>query len=123
MATVNGMLSAGIPAAQGDAINGNTALVSAAGTVLADATGISGDAICTVGATSAGIRLPASAKIGDKLYFANVCGNTLKIWPSAAADTINALSAGGEISIATQKSCIFWRQSATQWRTIPLVPS
>jgi len=116
-------MSGGFSAGQADALNGNCALVSGAGTVLGDATGISGDAIATGGAGSSGIRLPVNAKIGDKIYFANVSGQTLKIYPSSASDAINAISAGTEISIATQKSCIFWRQSSTQWRTIPLVPS
>lgn len=123
MATANVLMSGGFSAGQADALNGACAVVSATGTTIADALGISGDVIVTGGAGGAGIRLPASAKIGDKIHAVNVSGQTLKFYPSSTSDSINELSAGAEISLATQKSCIFLRQSATKWRTIPLVPS
>lgn len=69
-----------------------------------------------------GVVLP-TARAGMIVYLKGVTAGVLKVYP-ATGGTINALSANAAISLASGATpAIFIASSATQWYTIPLLPS
>ena len=97
--------------------------VAAAGSAQGDGGGL-GQGLNVVSAADGtkGVVLP-TAVAGMVVYVKNTAAAVLKIYP-ASGGTINALSANGAISLATGATpAIFVASSATQWYTIPLLPS
>lgn len=105
----------------------NVEAVAAAGSAQGDAgavTAASGAIIHATGADATkGIVLPTAA--AGKFYFvknADAANAVLKVYP-ASADDINALGANTAISMAANTSATFVAIDATNWVTIPLLPS
>jgi hypothetical protein len=98
--------------------------VAAAGTVLADAAQLSAGFTVVTGANgTVGVKLPATPTPGTIVIIKGTTAGVLKIWPDAAA-TINAVGSNGAISLTSGAvPAIFIAKSATQWYTIPLLPS
>jgi hypothetical protein len=98
--------------------------VAAAGTVLADAAQLSAGFTVVTGANgTVGVKLPATPAPGTIVIIKGTTAGVLKIWPDAAA-TINAVGSNGAISLTSGAvPAIFIAKSATQWYTIPLLPS
>lgn len=69
-----------------------------------------------------GVKLPATPATGTWAVIKNNAGSALKVYPDAAA-TINAIGSNGAISMAANTSAMFFADSATQWWTVPLLPS
>ena len=97
--------------------------VAAAGSAQGDA-GALGQGLSVVSAADGtkGVVLP-TAVAGMTVYVKNTAAAVLKVYP-ASGGTINALSANAAISLASGATpAIFVASSATQWYTIPLLPS
>lgn len=94
------------------------AAATAAGTVLADATLLTGQVnnVTTVAASS-GVRLNSNTPIGITVVVRNGGANDLKLYPTSASDAINGGTAGASITLTTLNkqvaSCS--RVSSTLW--------
>lgn len=104
----------------------NCIALTAAGSTLADATQIPVNAspalITATGNGTVGIKLPAS--VAGKVYtIKNLGGSALLVYPYAAGDQINAITAGTEISMAALTCATFSCMNSTTWYTTPLLPS
>lgn len=101
----------------------NTA-VAAAGSVLADAAQLyPGITVVTGADGTKGVKLPATPTPGTIVLIKGTTSAVLKVWPDAAA-TINAVGSNGAISLASGViPALFFATSATQWYTLPLLPS
>lgn len=111
--TVGG--SAGLP--------GTVNAVAATGSTIADAAALkTGLNVVTAGDGTKGVILPAG-RVGLTVEVKNNAGAGLKVYPSNAAGAVNAIAAGGAITMALNTSAIFKCTDGIQWFTIPLVPS
>lgn len=101
----------------------NTA-VAAAGTNLATAAQLyPGITVVTGADGTVGVKLPATPVAGTVIIIKGTTSAVLKVYPDAAA-TINAIGSNGAISLASGViPAIFIATSATQWYTLPLLPS
>ena len=97
--------------------------VTAAGSTISDAAALANGLNIVTGADGTkGVILPV-AVAGMQVYVKGVTAGVLKVWPQSGG-TINALSASAAISLASGATpAIFVASSATQWYTIPLLPS
>ena len=97
--------------------------VTAAGSVIGDAAVLGlGLNVVTGADGTKGVILPV-AKPGMTVIVKGVTAGVLKVWPQTGG-TINALSASAAISLASGATpAIFIASTATQWYTIPLLPS
>ena len=98
--------------------------VAAAGSTVTDAAQLSSGFTVVTGADGTkGVKLPATPAAGTMVIIKGTAAAVLKVWPDAAA-TINAIGSNGAISLASGAiPAIFIAKSATQWYTLPLVPS
>lgn len=98
--------------------------VAATGTNLATAAQLSqGFTVVTSADGTVGVKLPATPVAGTVVIVKGTTAGVLKVYPDAAA-TINAIGSNGAISLASGAiPAIFIAKSATQWYTLPLVPS
>lgn len=98
--------------------------VAAAGSTVTDAAQLSAGFTVVTGADGTkGVKLPATPTAGTLVIIKGTAAAVLKVWPDAAA-TINAIGSNGAISLASGAiPAIFIAKSATQWYTLPLVPS
>jgi hypothetical protein len=98
--------------------------VAAAGSVIGDATQLStGFTIVTGANGTVGVKLPLTTG-GDVVIIKGTTAGVLKVWPGVAGVTINALTVSTAMSLASGAiPAIFISTSATQWYTIPLLPS
>ncbi len=103
--------------------NVKSATIAAAGTNLGTATPITTDAVAVTGSNGTkGVALPVGTP-GKLIIVVNtVAGQTLPVYPQTGA-AINAVGASSPITMSAVTSCIFYCQTATQWWTIPTVPS
>lgn len=94
------------------------ATVSAAGTVLADSTLLSGmvNNVTTVGAGS-GVRLNSNTPLGITVVVRNAGASDLKLYPTSATDQINGTTVGAAITLTTLNKQIATcsRVSSTLW--------
>lgn len=99
------------------------AAVTAAGSAIGDAAALSNGLNVVTGADGTkGVILPVAVP-GMQVYVKGVTAGVLKVYPQSGS-TINALSASAAISLATGATpAIFVASTATQWYTIPLLPS
>lgn len=97
--------------------------VTAAGSAIGDAAQLSQGLNVVTGADGTkGVILPTAVP-GMMVYVKGVTAGVLKIYPKTSS-VINALSASAAISLTTGATpAIFVASSATQWYTIPLLPS
>ena len=100
------------------------AAVTAAGNSLATAKALTAESNVVAGAdNTTGVSLPA-AEIGMVIFIKNtVADKVLKVYGAASGVGINAITAGSAISMAASTGCWFFAVSATQWYTLPLLPS
>lgn len=98
--------------------------VAAFGTVLSDAAQLyPGITIVTGANGTVGVKLPPTPRAGTVVIIKGTTSGVLKVWPDAAA-TINAVGSNGAMSLASGVvPAIFIATSATQWYTLPLLPS
>lgn len=97
--------------------------VTAAGSAIGDAAQLSQGLNIVTGADGTkGVILPVAVP-GMQVIVKGVTAGVLKVYPKTGA-TINALSASAAISLASGAiPATFVASSATQWYTLPLVPS
>ena len=100
------------------------ATVAAAGTTYATGGAlVAGLTVVTAADGTKGVALPATPAPGTMVIVKNTVANqVLPIYPDGAAG-INAIAAHAAISIAASTVAILVATSATQWYTIPLLPS
>jgi hypothetical protein len=93
--------------------------VTAAGTVIGDATQLTAisNRLGTV-ASSTGVRLPRNVEIGGFCEIRNDGANTVNVWPAETTDQINNVTAGSAFTIATNVSGTFRRVAAARWITV-----
>ncbi len=101
----------------------STATPAAAGTTVTDATQLTAmfNAV-TAADGNKGVKLPPTPAAGTVVVIKNNAGSTLKVWPDAAA-TINAIGSNADLPMLTNTACLLFAVSATQWWSVPLVPS
>lgn len=86
---------------------------------------LGGITVVTAADGTVGVILPTPVTpFGEVLLVKNidVANAILKVYP-AGSGIINALSASAALSMAAKTSALFFATSATQWYTIPLLPS
>lgn len=107
MALAKNILQGGFSAGQSKAINGAIqATVTAAGTVITDATDLTADInYISTAAASTGVQM-AYGEIGDTQMIYNGGANAVKVYPPSSSHTINQLSAGSAFSLAPSTACI-----------------
>ncbi len=104
----------------------NVESVTAAGTTQATAADIkagwSPALILATGNGTVGVKLPPASK-GRLFYVKNLAAaSTLNIYPNTS-DAINALGSDTVLTIAAATTVILVASSASQWYTVPLLPS
>lgn len=101
----------------------NTA-VAAAGTNLATAGQLyPGITVVTGADGTVGVALPATPVAGTIVIIKGTTSAILKVYPDAAA-TINAIGGNAAMSLASGViPAFFFATSATQWYSLPLLPS
>lgn len=99
----------------GDLSVSASATVSAAGTIITDATDLTAlvNNVTTV-AASTGVQLPAVA-IGTQVLVRNSGANALNVFPDSATIKINGGTDGAAVSLAATEVGIFAKVSATNW--------
>ena len=98
------------------------AALSAAGTDAATAGVIATEFVLVSGANgTVGVILPVPVA-GQSVIIKNNAAGALKVWPNAGA-AINAVTGDAYFSMGNLTSAMFIASSATQWFTVPLVPS
>jgi hypothetical protein len=98
------------------------AVVEAAGANQGNAAALSeGLNVVSAADGTKGVRLP-TAVAGAVVIVKNTVAQILKIYP-ATGGAINAVSANGSLNIAASTSVILVASSATQWYSVPLLPS
>jgi hypothetical protein len=98
--------------------------VAAAGSEQADAAAIAtGITWVTAANATKGVKLPAAAA-GLVCIVKNddTANAVLKVYPNTG-DTINALEANADLSMAAKTACMFVCYDGTAWFTVPLLPS
>jgi hypothetical protein len=116
MALAKNIMSGGFSAGQAKSINGAIATgISAAGTVITDATDLVADvnAIGTC-ASGAGVQL-ANCEVGDSQIVYNGGANACKVYPDTSSSQINQITAGSAHSLATSTACTYYKISTTRW--------
>jgi hypothetical protein len=98
--------------------------VAAAGSTVTDAAQLyPGFTVVTGANGTLGVKLPPTPTPGTVCIIKGTTSGVLKVWPDAAA-TINAVGSNGAMSLASGViPAIFIAKSATQWYTLPLLPS
>lgn len=96
--------------------------VAAAGSTQANAAAMVADFVLVSAADGTkGVLLPAGVA-GKQMIIKNNANAVLKIWPPTGGQ-INAVGADTAMSIAALTGAVLAASSATQWFTIPLLPS
>ncbi len=116
MALARNIMKGGWSAGNAKAVNGAVATaLTAAGTTISDALDLNADTnVIGTAASGTGVQLP-SAEIGDSCEVYNGGANTVVVYPDAAANQINAITAGSGFSLATNTACFCRKISATRW--------
>lgn len=101
----------------------NADLPAAGSTVTDAAQLLEGFQVVTGADGTKGVKLPVTPAAGAVVILKGTTSAVLKVWPDAAA-TINAIGSNGAMSLTSGViPAIFIAKSATQWYSIPLVPS
>ncbi|MES1986354.1 MAG: hypothetical protein V4461_15540, partial [Pseudomonadota bacterium] len=98
--------------------------VAATGSALASAAQVNnGFTVVTASDGTKCVKLPATPTPGMLVtLFNSVAGQPLIIFPDAAA-TINAIGSHGALTCANTVPVMLYATSATQWYSLPLLPS
>lgn len=108
---VSGAFSAGQAAALGGSI---AATVTAAGTVITDATDITASKnIVTTASADQGVQLYYMAAGESQIVFNNTTVN-IKVYPGSSSMRINLAAAGAGVNLAPQTFCEFHQVSTTK---------
>ncbi len=116
MATASDIMKGGLSSGMAKAINGQIqSAITAAGTTLATATRLTASInVITTAAASSGVQLQQT-EIGDMVEILNLGANAVTVYPDAAANRINALSAGTGFALGMNTSCIVRKFTSTRW--------
>lgn len=100
--------------------------VAGTGTTIADAAAINAASSCvlaTGGNNAVGVKLPVAAA-GKLIFLKNRDSDNgiMLVYPQVNS-SINAIAANGSLSVAAKAAAVFMGTSATNWVTIPLLPS
>jgi hypothetical protein len=122
-ATAATLTAATLTAATINALKLSVGTVAAAGANQGNAAALPSAAIITVTAADAakGVRLP-TAEAGQVVLLKNVDNAVLKVYP-ATGGKINVLADNASLDMAARTATLLFATSATQWFTLPLLPS
>lgn len=115
MALASDIMLGGFSAMSARAIGGQVkTAISAAGTVITDATDLS-QSINVIGtaAANSGVQLPAM-NAGESMIVYNGGANPVKVYPGSSSITINQLSAGAAHTLGTNTAAQYHQISSTQ---------
>jgi hypothetical protein len=110
-------------AASMDSLRLSVDTVAAAGANQGNAAALPAASIITVTAADAakGVRLP-EAEAGKIILLKNVDNAILKVYPATGAK-INVLADNASLDMAARTATMLFATSATQWFSLPLLPS
>lgn len=116
MAIALDIMRGGFSSGQARAVGGQVqSAVSAAGTVIGDATDLTASInVVTTAAASSGVQLP-NVQIGDSVEILNLGANAVTVYPDTTSGQINALSAGSGFSLATNTAVMLRKFTSTRW--------
>lgn len=106
----------------------NSQAVTAAGSVIGDATQITQASPVIVHALSAdatkGVKLPRATK-GKMIFIKNsdAANAVLKVYPYDVNDQINAITAGDPLSMAAKTAAVYIAFDSSVWYSFSLLPS
>ena len=109
------LVQVGFSPGQASGANGQVApSVSAAGTVITDATDLTASInYVTTVAASSGVQL-YFGQVGDDMWVFNSGANTLRVYPPSTSHGINQIAAGTAHLLATETGCLYKLVSTTQ---------
>lgn len=119
MALSKDVMGGGFSAGQARALGGNYAAITAAGSVIGDATDLTASNCVVAGADGTkGVQL--TGNIGDSITVFNNSGSTLKVWPGSSTEAIAVPGTGlGSAAAAydhtTYAVVTYVKITATQW--------
>lgn len=117
------MFVGGVEGCPGPATVTSTPLTSAVNGVLAGATALTGGInLVSAAASLDSYALPAQLPLGAPLIVTNVSAVAAKVFPAAAAQ-VNGGTAGASVSVAANKSAVFYyvgvnTSGAPQWSAV-----
>lgn len=112
------LTGSGLPPLAAEFIVGNVgSALTATGADQATALQLSADVNeITTAAASTGVRLPPMSP-GDTIFIYNIGANTVSLYPPVG-ESINAIAVNGAFSVATAKTVIVTKVSATRYATL-----
>lgn len=121
MALAKDVMQGGFSAGQATALGGGYAAITAAGSVIGDATALTASNCVVAGADGTkGVAL--SCNVGDSVWVFNNSGSTLKVYPeSAAAISVAGTglgSAAAAFSQLTYKATVYIKITSTQYLAV-----
>lgn len=116
---VANIIGSGYPGQAAGYISGSAAdLLTATGSTQGTALAITADTnVVTTTAASTGVVFSGPTSPGDEFVVKNLGASTLSVYP-ALGESIDAIAANGAYSLATTKSALFIKTSATRWVSI-----
>lgn len=113
MARVGGLMALGMAGELARAVSGDAIEVTATGSTIADALGVStGLTAVTGGGASTGVQLPDDIGM---FIISNQSGSNCLVYPHSSTGTINGGSAGAAVTVADNEIAIIFRHSVTAW--------
>lgn len=119
MALSKDVMGGGFSAGQARALGGNYAAITAAGSVITDATVLTASN-CVVASADGTKGVALSGNIGDSVTVFNNSASTLKVWPGSTSEAIAVPATGlgtaaAAYSHTTYAVVTYTKITATQW--------
>jgi hypothetical protein len=111
-------IGSGTPPAQARGITGDFETILNAGSTADTATPITTSNVLVTTSSAGGVRLFAPTP-GDRVFLVNASGATTTLYPHSGG-TVNGTTT---LSFSNAKGAVLFAVSATDWRSIPVVPT
>ena len=111
-------IGSGTPPAQAKGLGGDVATILMAGSDAATATPITTPKVL-ISTSSAGGAILFAPTPGDSVCLVNAGGATCTLYPNTGA----LINGAANLSVPTAKGVVLFAVSATDWRSIPVVPT
>ena len=109
----------GISPGTASGLGGQYAAITATGSIIGDAAGLTASNCVVAGADGTkGVAL--QGQVGDEVWVFNNSGSTLKVWPHSGSAAISVTgtglgTGGAAFSLLTYKQGLFKQVTSTQW--------
>jgi len=116
MAMASDIMKGGFNAGQAKAIGGQVAAtVTAAGTIITDATDLTASiSVITTATDAQGVQL-VDCEINDSMEICNLGGGYVYVYPPKSTASINQLAAGAGFVLANNTAVVCRKYTATKW--------